>query len=98
MTRSRAGQSRQDDKVRRIANKLDREGFNVEADVKGRPKPGTIGGYRPDVIATKGSQRRIIEVETPDSVGSARDQAQQQAFKRAAARSQNTTFRRTIAE
>ena len=68
----------------------------MKADVKGFAQPGTVGGYRPDVVATKGKQRRIIEVETTESVSSARDLAQQSAFRSAANRSKNTTFRREV--
>ena len=55
-------------------------------------------GYRPDIVATNGKQKRIIEVETPDSVNSARDVKQQEAFRNAANRSDNATFRRTITD
>ena len=40
--------------------------------------------------------RKIIEVETTESVASARDIAQQSAFRRVANRSQHTVFRRDI--
>lgn len=81
-----------------MAGELDGKGWNVRADVKGFSRPGTIGGYRPDIVATKGRERRIIEVETPDSVGSGRDIKQQQAFRQAATRSKNTTFKRIVTE
>jgi len=51
---------------------------------------------RPDVVAIKGTHRKIIEVETSESVDSARDRGQQSAFRRTANRSQNTVFRRDI--
>ncbi|MBI2862615.1 MAG: hypothetical protein HYX89_07335 [Chloroflexi bacterium] len=78
------------------AQKLERQGYDVEADVRGYPKPVTIRGYRPDVVGHKGHERKIIEVETPDSVDSARDEAQQAAFRRAADQSTNTTFTRKV--
>ena len=59
-----------DAEARRIANRLKRQGFDAQVDVKGFPKPPTFGGVRPDVVAEKGSQRKIYEVETPDSVES----------------------------
>ena len=92
MPRSKQSQSKHDAEVRRIANGLERRGYTVKADVKGFPQPNTIGGYRPDVVATKGSERKIVEVETPDSVGSTRDQNQQSAFRKAAEKSVNSTF------
>lgn len=67
MARSQRSQSAHDKKVREEANKLKRQGFDVDADVSGFQKPKTIAGYRPDILATKGKQRKIIEVETHDS-------------------------------
>lgn len=96
MARSRTSKSKHNTKVRQIARKLERQGYAVKADVPGYEQPRTIAGYRPDVVGKKGKSRRIIEVETPDSAGSARDQAQQKAFRQASKRSDNTTFKRTI--
>ena len=96
MARSNRSQTRHDAEVRRTARGLERRGYAVEADVRGFPQPDTIGGYRPDVVAKKGRERKIIEVETTDSVGSARDQKQQQAFRQAAKRSEDTKFIRKV--
>ncbi len=92
MARSKGSQSKHDAAVRRMASKLKRDGYKVKADVPGFPQPPTIGSVRPDVDARKGKQRIIGEIETPESVDSARDQKQQQAFRQAAARSENTKF------
>ncbi len=94
--RSMTSQSKHDSAVRRIARDLKTKGYEVKADVTGFAQPGTFGGYKPDVVATKGKYRKIIEVETTESVSSARDRAQQSAFRRVANRSKNTTFRRDI--
>ena len=75
-----------------MAKQLKQQGYKVKADVPGFPQPETIRGVRPDVDAKKGRQRIIGEVETPESVDSARDQKQQQAFRQTAARSENTKF------
>ncbi len=96
MARSKRSQSKHDTEVRRTASGLERRGYDVKADVKGFSQPDTISGFRPDVVATKGRERKIVEVETPDSVGSARDQKQQQAFRRSANRSEKTTFSRKV--
>jgi hypothetical protein len=96
MARSKRSQSKHDSQVRSIARKLEKQGYNVKADIKGYPKPNTIGGYRPDVVATKGGSRKIYEVETVDSKDTARDLSQQKEFRKAAARSNDTTFKRTI--
>jgi Holliday junction resolvase len=94
--RSMTSQSKHDSAVRRIARDLKAKGYDVRADVTGFSQPRTFGGYKPDVVATKGKYRKIIEVETTESVASARDVAQQSAFRRVANRSQNTVFRRDI--
>jgi len=94
--RSMTSQSKHDSTVRRIARDLKAKGYDVRADVTGFSQPRTFGGYKPDVVATKGKYRKIIEVETSESVASARDIAQQSAFRRVANRSQNTVFRRNI--
>jgi len=94
--RSMTSQSKHDSAVRRIARDLKAKGYDVRADVTGFSQPRTFGGYKPDVVATKGKYRKIIEVESTESVASARDIAQQSAFRRVANRSQNTVFRRDI--
>lgn len=98
MPRSRRSQTKHDAEVRKMATAFKKQGFSVDADILGYSKPDTIGGYRPDIVAKKAGQRKIVEVETPDSVDSARDKAQQQAFLNAASRSKSTTFHRRIAE
>ncbi len=98
MPRSKRSRLKHDARVRRIAQKLGRDGYNVQADVSGFPQPDTIRGCRPDVIAKKPGERKVIEVETPDSVGSARDEGQRKAFRQAADRSKKTTFRREITD
>lgn len=98
MARSKRQQSKHDAQVRQTAEGLQRRGYDVTADISGFKKPDTIGGFRPDVVAKKGWERVIVEVETPDSVNGARDQAQQKAFKAAAARAKRTTFQRKVTE
>lgn len=98
MARNKRQQSKHDAKVRRVAQDLQRKGYNVEADVSGFGRPDTINGYRPDVVAKKGRDRIIVEVETKDSVNTTRDQAQQQAFKAVADRTKHTTFKREVTE
>ena len=96
MARSVKQQSRHDAEVARIARSYEREGYDVKADIKGYPQPDTIGGYRPDVVAKKGTTRKIVEVETTASVNSARDQKQQATFQYAAKRSKATSFIRKV--
>jgi len=96
MARTKKSQSKHDALVREIARELKKKGFDIAADVRGFPTPDTIGGSRPDVVARKGKARKIVEVETPDSVGSTRDAEQQRAFRAAAKRAKNTTFMRRV--
>ena len=96
MGRSKRSQSKHDVQVRKEANLLKNRGYKVQADVSGFKQPEAIGGFRPDVIGKKGNQRKIVEVETLDSVNSARDKSQQKAFRQEANRSKNTTFTRKI--
>lgn len=98
MARHKSSQIKHDIEVRRTANSMRKRGFSVEADIPGYERPGTIRGYRPDVVARKGWQRLIVEVETTDSVDSARDVKQQQAFKAAAKAAKHTSYRRRIAK
>ena len=96
--RSKQSQSKHDAEVRKTARRLERQGYDVQADVAGFRQPDTLGGYRPDVVARKGRQRKIVEVETPESVDSARDRGQQRAFREASKRSKNTTFSRKVTD
>lgn len=96
MKRSRKSKTKHDAKVLSIARKLERQGFDVKADIRGYKQPDIIRGFRPDVVGIKGHQRKIHEIETPDSVDSARDKKQQKAFRQAADGSKNSTFKRTI--
>jgi len=98
MARSKRSQSKHNSQVRKEAKKLDDQGYKVKADIPGYQQPNTIGGYRPDYVGEKGKKRIIGEVETPDSVDITRDQKQQKAFKQAAKRSDNTSFKRTVTD
>lgn len=92
--RSTRSQTKHDRKVAALAANLERQGFSVQADIPGYAKPTTFGSLRPDVIGRKGKERRIYEVETPDTVDSARDQKQQAEFKDVADRNRKTVFKR----
>ena len=96
MGRTKKSQSEHDAKVKEIANKLKNDGYEVQADVTGFPQPLTISHVRPDVVAKKRKEKIIVEVETNESVDSARDQKQQEKFEAAAARSKNTKFVRKV--
>jgi len=89
--RLKPSQTKHDKTVRKVAGGYKSQGWNVHADVKGYPKPKTIFGNRPDVIAQKGKKLRIVEVETPSSYKS--DRLQRGSFKRFASLNNKRKFR-----
>lgn len=92
MGRSPAKQNAHDRMVDQVARRLKGEGWNVKADLPRYEKPSPIGQDRriPDIEATKRGHRKLIEVETPDSLE--KDRAQQSTFRRYAGQKPNTTF------
>ncbi|MEW6374744.1 MAG: hypothetical protein AB1502_03010 [Thermodesulfobacteriota bacterium] len=98
MTRSKKGQAEHDREVRRVANEYLRKGYEVLADLPGWEQPETIKGLRPDLRVRKKGHETLIEVETPESVESTRDEKQKKAFKQWSAKSEHRHFRRIITE
>ena len=96
--RRESTQSKHDRTVEKIAQDYKDRGYDVSADVGAYARPSTIRGYRPDVLARKRGHETIVEVETPDSVDSPRDKAQQRAFRSAARRSERRHYRRVVSE
>lgn len=79
-SRSREQQSAHDKGVLAEARELDRDGWNVRADVPGDEfdEPPEVGGIKPDVYATKRGGTRVVEIETdPDD-----DHDQHSTFRR----------------
>ena len=89
---SKGGQRAHDQRVKQIARRLKGENWKVKVDIPGQVKPRPIGKNQrvPDIEASKGGRRKIIEVETPDSLK--KDKAQQSTFRKHAAQKSNTTF------
>ena len=85
-----------DRKVREIVRNLEKQGYKVRADVRGREKPRPIGPKKlvPDIEATGRGRRLIVEVETPAS--QVRDVQQIKTFARHAAQKADTTFRLVV--
>lgn len=94
--RSPRQKSKHDKAVKVSADYYKGQGFKVKADISGYPTPKTIRGRRPDVVAYKGRQKVVIEVETPTSIK--QDIKQQEVFRKHATQSKNTKFRRKIAK
>lgn len=87
--------STHDRKVREIVRTLEKKGYAVRADVRGREQPRPIGAKKlvPDIDAkhNKTGHRQIVEVETPTSLVT--DKEQIKTFVRHAARAKDTTFK-----
>jgi len=87
-------QSSHDRKVRELARQYKKEGYSVKADgVRGYKRPAAIGVHkrRPDIEATtKAGSRVIVEVETPSSLVT--DKEQMKTFARHAAHKSRTKF------
>jgi hypothetical protein len=65
-----------------LAESLEREGFAVATDHvarRGLP-PAAIGGFVPDIVARRGGDTRLIEVETQATLRSTRTRAQLEAY------------------
>ncbi len=58
-----------DECVRRIADELKRDKWDVKAKVDGEEKPAKISEFTPDIEARKGCLRRICEVLTEKDFG-----------------------------
>ena len=87
-----------DQAVRKLASQLKNEGWQVKASLPNRKQPDPIGkdGRIPDIQATKRGRTKLVEVETPSTVNSHKQQAS--AFRRSAAQKKNTSFGLVIAD
>ena len=84
--------------VRKLASQLKNEGWQVKVDLPKRKQPDPIGkdGRIPDIQATKRGRTKLVEVETPSTVNSHKQQAS--TFRRSAAQKKNTSFDLVIAD
>lgn len=65
--------------VKEIADDFDDKGWDVEADhVDGYDTPDKVRGHVPDIYATSGTRKHIVEVETSKD----EDEQQRDRFKR----------------
>lgn len=85
-------QKKHDKRVKQIADRLKRKGWNVKADIEGYEQPDAIGKDKriPDIEATKKGATRLIEVETEDTMQT--DKEQHGTFRRSAAQRKRTSF------
>lgn len=92
MSRQKKNQSTHDNRVRVLANRLEDQGWEVQADLPNFDQPDPIGKDEriPDILATQGNQTKIIEVETPSTINSHKDQ--HSTFRRSAAQRKNAEF------
>lgn len=96
MARTKKGQAEHDREVRRVANEYLRKGYTVLADLPNWEQPDTIKGVRPDLTVRKKGHETLIEIETPESVESKRDEKQKKMFKQWSEKSEHRHFRRII--
>jgi len=68
------------------------------ADLPNQERPDTVKGVRPDLSVKKKGHETLIEIETPESVESARDEKQKEIFEQWSERSRQRHFRRIITE
>jgi len=96
--RTASKQTKHDTKVNQIAKRLQRQGYKIKADLPGYFCPAPIGKGKkvPDIEAKKGAKRKIIEVETPETIE--RDKEQHTTFRKSAAQKRNTSFEIEVAE
>lgn len=89
---TKSNQSGHNVAVKKVAQRLTRQGWEVCADLPGYCKPRPIGKSRriPDVEATRRGVTRLIEVETKGTVRS--DREQHSSFSRSAAHRKRTAF------
>lgn len=85
-----------DSTVIALANKLENDGYEVMADVEGFPKPYTIRGYIPDILAMKGAKVKIIEIETHGSYR--KDINQRKVFRKFASLDKDMSFETIMAK
>ena len=88
--RSKRNQTCHNGSVAKRAAGLVANGWNVKADISGYSRPKTFNGSRPDIDATKGRRRRIVEVETPDS--RFKDRQQHRNLRKFVKSKRNTVF------
>ena len=89
--RTPAQQGKHDQGVAKVVRYYEDLGYKVSADISGLPKPIIIHGRRPDVLAKKGKETVIVEVETKETLKT--DVDQQKVFKRYADDHNSTRFR-----
>ena len=98
MSRQKRNQSTHDNRVRALANRLEDQGWKVQADLPNFDQPDPIGKDEriPDILATRGNQTKIVEVETPSTVNSHQDQ--HSTFRRSAAHRENGEFELVVTQ
>lgn len=80
-------------RIREIAEKFEREGARVSADLRGWPKPPLLNGRIPDVFAEHSDGwREAVEIENDRSIHRSHARGQIADLKRWAARTRRTSF------
>ena len=90
--RTKSRQTKHNAKIGSLARRYKRDGWTVKADLAGHDRPEPIGKEKriPDLVVQKRGAKRIIEVETPETLTKEKDQ--QATFSRSAGQQERTTF------
>lgn len=91
--RSAKSQAKHNSKVKQIAKRLKNKGWQVRADIPGYERPDPIGKEKriPDITAQKRGAKKIIEIETPETIE--KDKKQHETFRRSATQQKRTSFK-----
>lgn len=94
--RTKTGQKIHDTEVSKWARQKEKEGFDVTADLPGWEKPPKIKGAVPDAFAEKETKKKMLEVETPQTLEE--DKEQREKFRKWADSGKNRTFFTKVAK
>jgi hypothetical protein len=76
MSRDRKRQADHDKRVRKVAIAYLKKGYKILADLPNWEQPDTIKGVRPGLSVRRKGHENLIEIETPESIESARNEKQ----------------------
>lgn len=89
--RTKQGQKKHDEGVLKSAKYYKSQGFDVKADLPDMQRPKSINGRRPDLIAKKGTNEIVVEVETTQTIK--KDKSQHKVFADYVSGKSNRKFR-----
>ncbi len=82
ITRGPHAQARHDAMVALQAARYKARGYEVAAELDGWPAPAPVDGQVPDLVATRGDEVIVVEVETEDTLAGKEYGAEHKAFRK----------------